>query len=98
MKSMQYTAFAAFGLSAVAAVLFVAEWFVPFLAAAISLAVSGVLLLGFDRALVLLAEIRDAVCTVDAGEIDLPAPPSSKTPRSAAEIGADIRRMGSAKS
>lgn len=93
MKALRYAAYGAFGCSALSLVLFLTEWFVPFLGAAISLTVFGALLLAADRALGLLTEIRNALChTSDVLPEPVQAEIAAPT-RSAAEIAADIRKM-----
>jgi hypothetical protein len=94
MFALRVAAWAAFGFAALAAVLFINEGFTPYLGAALSLALAGTLLLAADRALVLLAGIRDALIAKDdrvqqaPGAVVLPI-----TPRSAEAISGDIERL-----
>lgn len=100
MQSVRFAAFGAFGFSVLSLVLFLQDMFAPFLGAAISLAVAGILLMALDRVLQLLTEIRDALRgkTNAQSEVviettgDVQAAPA--VPRTASEIAADIRRMG----
>lgn len=61
MVLMKWTAWATLALSAIGLVMFMATEFAPMLGAAISLAIAGIVLLGFDRALCLLTEIKDGM-------------------------------------
>lgn len=94
MFALRFAAWGAFGFAALALVLLINEGFIPYLGAALSLALAGVLLLAADKALMLLAGIRDALLkseepkqlVVDAGLPQMP-------PRSAADITIDIERL-----
>ena len=94
MLGIKLASWGSFALAALGFVLFVNEGFVPFLAASVACALSGVLLLAIDRALVLLAEIRDALCAPTNSQEAIFEPKTDEaSPRSAVEIGDDLERM-----
>lgn len=95
---MRWTAWAVLALAAVGLVMFLATEFAPMLGAAVSLGIAGVVLLGFDRALNLLSEIRDslAAARVPAAASDGAEEPSQLAYRDAAALGDAIDRKKSA--
>lgn len=94
MLGIKIASWGSFALAALGFVLFVNEGFVPFLAASIACAISGVLLLAIDRVLVLLAEIRDALRGPANNQEAVFEPRTDiAPPRSAAEIAQDLDRV-----
>ncbi|MBN2631594.1 MAG: hypothetical protein JXR75_13770 [Rhodobacteraceae bacterium] len=96
MVALRVAAWVAFGFSAVAFILLVNDGFLPFLGAALGLALMGALLLAADRVLVVLIEIRDALRGVDSAASGSPAETAQAKklePRSMAEIAGDLDRM-----
>ncbi|MFC3569199.1 hypothetical protein [Paracoccus simplex] len=65
------------------------------LSPAVAAAISGFLFLAIDKALTLLAEIRDRLPASPVPEQQLPLPPEGTPTRSFAEIEADLARMKS---
>ncbi len=71
---------------------------IAFLSPAVAAAISGCLFLAIDRALILLAEIRDRLPEPSARQPEQPSKLPEGTPtRSLAEIEADLERMKSRK-
>ncbi len=97
MKVVQWTAYGCFGLAGLGVIMAMANEAAVLLGMAVSLAIVGVGFLAAHQALGLLADIRDAVASRNAGaaseehaaDMATPATPA----RSAAEIAADIQAM-----
>jgi flagellar biosynthesis protein FliQ len=79
------------------ALLMVGEGNLAYVPSAISVAIAGVLFLGFDRVIILLTQIRDAVAqqlgSAPQDEGAEPPPPLGWTPRTPQELQYAIERM-----
>lgn len=94
MVALRVAGWSAFGFSGIALVLLINDGFTPYLGAALSLILGGVLLLAADRALQLLADIRDALVKSGTSPVEDNAETKILAePRSAAEITQDIDRL-----
>ena len=96
LLALRYSAYGAFLLSGLAVLLLLEDFFIPYIGAAISLALAGILLLAIDRGLKLLEDIRDNLkadgllsASVEKCEM------AGSLPRSIGELAAEIERAKS---
>lgn len=96
VKVLTWIAYACWALACFILLLSLERFDALALASAISLGITGVLFIGFDRVICLLTEIRDALAPKieDDFEIDTEnVPVAKKEPRSVEELSADLARL-----